>query len=424
MTGVKLGEGAGGPGGRRHNPAMATLLWLLLQLVLAGMLALMLLVLADEWYVLRGYLQAPMRYASAGLPPGPREDWLRCAVLVAAHDEAAALPRLLAALRSLDYPAARWSLHVVADRCSDDTAAIARAGGAFVLERLEGAVGKGPALNDLLEAMRDERDRFDLFVILDADGVPERGWLRGMVAEHLQGAPVVQGATFTRAAHGQTLPVFAAYANRAQDVVQRGRRARGLQSLLVGNNLLIARGILAELDWRCAWNSPTEEEIRLPLLRAGTRMSYAPGARLHEETPSELEALGGQRSRWFRDHLLFMRHAPEMAWAALKARDWHQLEAVFSHLVLTSHTVELMGFLAAALLMGLLGGLGWGLVATLALAARVLHALVLARCAGVRREDIWHVAARFPQHAAGWLVGIVRHLFGRRSDWVHTRHRG
>ena len=63
-------------------------------------------------------------------PDGPRPS---CAVLVPAHDEEAGLPATLAAL----WPQleAGDRLLVVADNCTDRTAAVARAAGAEVLER-------------------------------------------------------------------------------------------------------------------------------------------------------------------------------------------------------------------------------------------------------------------------------------------------
>src|SRR6476469_7481059 len=56
-----------------------------------------------------------------------------CVVLVPAHDEESGLPPTLAGLRSQLRPGDR--LLVVADNCTDRTAAVARAAGAEVVER-------------------------------------------------------------------------------------------------------------------------------------------------------------------------------------------------------------------------------------------------------------------------------------------------
>ena len=75
----------------------------------------------------------------------------RYAVLISARNEAAVIGHLLESLRRQDYPAEKLSLFVVADNCTDNTADVARMGGAMVYERFNSQlVGKGYALNYLL----------------------------------------------------------------------------------------------------------------------------------------------------------------------------------------------------------------------------------------------------------------------------------
>ena len=60
--------------------------------------------------------EAPVRTA----PP------LRFAIAIPAHNEAGVIGATVRRLRQMDYPADRFDVHVVADHCSDDTAAVAR----------------------------------------------------------------------------------------------------------------------------------------------------------------------------------------------------------------------------------------------------------------------------------------------------------
>ena len=59
----------------------------------------------------------------------------RFVILVPAHNEAAVISKLLASLRQLDYPPELFTPLVIADNCTDATAAIVRAAGVRVLER-------------------------------------------------------------------------------------------------------------------------------------------------------------------------------------------------------------------------------------------------------------------------------------------------
>src|SRR5437868_13705966 len=65
---------------------------------------------------------------------GPVQRFL---ILVPAHNEERLLPSLLDNLHQLDYPSALYSVHVVADNCTDRTADLARANGAFAHERAD-----------------------------------------------------------------------------------------------------------------------------------------------------------------------------------------------------------------------------------------------------------------------------------------------
>ena len=95
--------------------------------------------------------------------PSPRP---RIAVLVPAHDESALIARTLAGLQPQF--AASDVLLVVADNCSDDTAAIARSAGATVIERGDpDHRGKGYALAFGLDHLA--QDPPDVVVIVDAD---------------------------------------------------------------------------------------------------------------------------------------------------------------------------------------------------------------------------------------------------------------
>ena len=98
----------------------------------------------------------------------------RYAILIAARNEEAVLPHLLASIRQQDYPAERISTFVVADNCTDRTAEVAEAGGAKVFRRSSTTrIGKGYALNFLLSRidLTEGLDSFDAFLIFDADNL-------------------------------------------------------------------------------------------------------------------------------------------------------------------------------------------------------------------------------------------------------------
>ena len=116
--------------------------------------------------------RAPLASQDAPRPPVP------VSVVIPARDEAARLAPCLAGLRDEGDVA---EVIVVDDRSADDTAAVARAGGARVVaggEPPDGWVGKPWALQQGLEAAAGE-----VVVTLDADTRPRPGLVRAVVAQ-------------------------------------------------------------------------------------------------------------------------------------------------------------------------------------------------------------------------------------------------
>src|SRR5262245_26771648 len=71
----------------------------------------------------------------------------RFAILIPAHDEEANIAAVLASCLEQDYPLDHYRIFVVADNCTDRTAAMVTAHGATCLERHDvEQPGKGPAL--------------------------------------------------------------------------------------------------------------------------------------------------------------------------------------------------------------------------------------------------------------------------------------
>jgi len=98
----------------------------------------------------------------------------RFAVLISARNEENVLPLLLESLNKQTYARENFTVFVVADNCTDETAAVAKENGAVVYERFnKEKVGKGYALEFLYEKIVvDYGDaHFDAYTVFDADNV-------------------------------------------------------------------------------------------------------------------------------------------------------------------------------------------------------------------------------------------------------------
>ena len=221
------------------------------------------------------------------------------AVLVPAHNEEQLIGETVSSLVGQDYPSSRFGVHVVADNCSDRTAELARAAGAEVHERHAPAnPGKGPALEWLVAELAARGNVPDAYVVIDADTVADPGFLSAVDDALGSGADVVQGHYSVR--NPSTSPVVAfrtaAMAVRTH-LRPRGRMAIGGTAGLHGNGMAFRADLLH--DRPMSAHLTEDVELQLDLLTVGgTKVRFAPDARVSAEMPVTLEAAEAQHRRW------------------------------------------------------------------------------------------------------------------------------
>jgi cellulose synthase/poly-beta-1,6-N-acetylglucosamine synthase-like glycosyltransferase len=101
-------------------------------------------------------------------------------VLIPAHNEEVSLGATITSLLAQSHPPER--LVVVADNCTDSTAAIARLAGIEVVESVDNVLKKAGALNQVLERLLPHQGDNDLVMVVDADTVLDDGFLAAAVS--------------------------------------------------------------------------------------------------------------------------------------------------------------------------------------------------------------------------------------------------
>jgi cellulose synthase/poly-beta-1,6-N-acetylglucosamine synthase-like glycosyltransferase len=349
--------------------------------------------------------------------PGRR----RFAVLVPAHDEELLIGRLLRNLRQLDYPEDGFDVHVVADNCSDETATRARWLGAQVHERTDRtAQSKGHALRWLLQRVVALEEGYDAYVVLDADSVVDRNFLRAMDARLESGSQVVQA--YYGVLNASASPVaglrYAALA-AIHYVRPLGRSALGLSCGLKGNGMCFAAGVLERFSW--SWFALAEDvEFHLALVKEGIRVDFAPETTVLADMPVTFGQAASQNARWERGRLeLMRRHVPDLLWRGLVRRSPLRLDAAVEQLIPPLSVPFALGCvcLAAGLLLRqpLLA-----LLAALGLAGQVVHLLVGLLMVGAPPRT--YLALVYAPAYVLWKVWLYLRAMagGGSAPWVRT----
>ncbi|MEZ4368131.1 MAG: glycosyltransferase family 2 protein [Kofleriaceae bacterium] len=371
----------------------------------------------------------------AGLWPLPRpqvsDHPTRFAIIVCAHDEARVVAGVVQSLRAQAYPAELVDVYVVADNCTDDTAAVAAAAGAIVLERRHPTERtKGFALQWGMDRVT-ERGPYDAVCVLDADNLAAPDFLATMRDYLADGHVAIQAYLDVKNPDDTwvTRCIALSYylSNRT---FMRARTRLGLPATLGGTGFCLAWSIFERYRWDPG-SLADDLELTMRLILARERVTFGWYTRTYDEKPTTLRVSFRQRARWMQGHNdVAARWAPRTAWAALRRPSLacldatlHLLQPIRLLLAFAALVTLLVAWVVAPATRGVDGAFAFGVPAiAVAVGFFVVHPLVVA--AAERRARLYLAyAVPFMLYAFTWVPAVVLGLVRiRRRVWVHTAH--
>lgn len=347
------------------------------------------------------------------------------ALLVPAHDEADGLAAPLAAMRAQMRPGDR--LLVVADNCSDDTAAVAHAAGAEVVERhSDDQRGKGYALAFGVDHLRAAPP--PVVVIVDADCLLAPGALDALAADcQRRQAPVQACYLMGHAGLAGLTGRVAAFAWAVKNRVRpRGGERLGWPCPLTGSGMAFPWALIADAPLATG-HLAEDMQLGLDLARAGHPPRFCEAAIVTSHFPASAQATTTQRTRWEHGHLgLIGQRAWPLAREAWRRRD-RRLAAMALDLAVPP--LALLVLLVAVLWLAAAGLSQWvpaarapaAAFALASAAALALAAAVLAAWLRWGRQwlSAWDLLG-IPLYVLGKLGVYARFLTRRQTAWVRT----
>ena len=339
-------------------------------------------------------------------------------------------PRLIArcvrSLRAQTYPAGLYRVVVIADNCTDDTAAIASEAGAhLVLTRDEPqSRGKGRALRWAMDRLLADEFAAEAIIVVDADSLAEPDFLARLVIPFEAGAAAVQGESLLYASdsRGADLRVSAfLLINRVRPM---GRAVLGLPAThLAGNGMLLARDLLLAKPWE-AFSSTEDLEYSLAVQSEGGKIAFAGGAVLMSPAAPNPQAAEQQQLRWEGGKIYLTRiHLPRLLERGFRERRLSILGAAFDL------AVPPLGFLAVAAVGGSLLGACfatlallpvWTVAPWLAALGSIPLMVVIGLRAGHAPREGYLALLRAPLFLMAKPLRMYRVLKFRGDTWVRT----
>jgi cellulose synthase/poly-beta-1,6-N-acetylglucosamine synthase-like glycosyltransferase len=383
----------------------------------------------------QGWLGASVAYLLALLgagarPVGPRstgavEDPPPLAVLVPAHDEEAGVAATVKALVAQDYPRDRLAVIVIADNCTDDTAAVAAETGATVWTRdVPSARGKGPALAWALDRLRRELPSTEGVLVVDADCLASPNLCAAVAAELLD--PAVQAVQVryevSNAEESPTAALRAAGFMLKHVIRARGRARLRLSCGLFGSGMGFRRSLFDAVQWPASVTEDTELHLRL--VERGVIVRFAERAAVRSAMPTTASAAVEQQMRWESGNAqLAGGYVVRLLTRGAMSGDVQLLGAA-AELLVPSQSMLAAGSLGIGAAATLLGRPRTALLAAATLAGQAVYVvggLAAAQAPGASVKALAHA----PGFVAARLRVLGRVASGRRAQtWVRTTREG
>lgn len=238
------------------------------------------------------------------------------AILIPAHNEALVIGKTLEALQPQLTPSDQ--LVVVADNCSDETATIARAFGATVIERQDfDRRGKGYALDYGLAFIAAKPPEAVVFV--DADCIVQPGAVDRIVSLSIATSRPVQAIyLMAQPANPKPKDSVSALAFLVKNWVRPSGLARlSLPCLLTGTGMAFPWRVIRDVSLASS-NIVEDMQLSIDLAIAGHAPQLCPEATVIGQLPQQREAAKSQRTRWEHGHLqTLISQTPRLLKAAI-----------------------------------------------------------------------------------------------------------
>ena len=222
---------------------------------------------------------------------------LKFVALICARDEETVIRLPVRSLLRSKYPADKREVIVLADNCTDATAARAREAGATVWEKTTPSAGKGDVLSWGVEKLV-ARGGYDAIAVFDADNIVSEVWLEVMNDALQDGECVVTGRRHSSNAAANVISGwYTVYWDMMNELSNRVRTNLGLSGKLTGTGFAFLPSALHNRLWRTR-TLVEDVEFTVQANINGARVAYVPEADYADEQPVTFLSMWRQLRRW------------------------------------------------------------------------------------------------------------------------------
>lgn len=337
------------------------------------------------------------------------------AIIIPSHNESLLIHETVKQALKQNYPVECYSVVVVADNCTDDTAEKAALAGARVIERHD-KPGKGQALKHALDLLLEED--WDGFLVVDADSHLGSESVAEMNRLILNGKEVFQFR------YGVLNPkesirtrVFEFSMSSFNALRLKGKHRLGISTGVNGNGFGFSRQVAIQVPY-LAHSIVEDIEYHMHLLRNDIKVAYSDVGNVFSQMPVTSKESESQRERWERGRIIMLQtYVPEMFKRSMTGN-------TFALMALLDVLMPPISIIVLLLGMGtVVGGEASLTIASVLMTLLVIHYFISA-CMYGSLKGLTIVALYIPWYIIWKTYVLLKSLLMNKNlPWVRTERR-
>ena len=224
---------------------------------------------------------------------------LKFAALIAARNEEDCIEGIIDTLKGQNYPKELIDIYVIPNNCTDNTAGVARARGANILEAPESVKYKGEALNFAIDELLKSEKEYEAFLVFDADNEITTGFVASMNQTLLNGFRVAKSRILAKNREDSWVAMcYDIHFCTANVFLNRSRARIGLSARLIGTGFAVTREYLDEIGGFNTKTITEDAEFFAMCAANGERIGFSENAVTYDEQILDFKTSLTQRKRW------------------------------------------------------------------------------------------------------------------------------
>lgn len=341
----------------------------------------------------------------------------RFAVLIPAYKEDVVILEVAEDATKQDYPKELYDVIVIADKLKPETIVKLQSMPIKVIEVKFDKSTKSKSLNMAFEQLPDH---YDVALILDADNIMEKSYIRKLNNGLSRGFFGVQGHRVAKNMNTSVAILDAASEEINNHIFRRANRALGLSSSLIGSGMAFEYQPFKKIMQGIEAIGGFDKELELYMTKHRLKVDYIEDAYVYDEKVQSFDNFSNQRKRWLSAQFIYLRRSFGSALTQLLTRgniDFfnRSFQHIFLPRVLLLGSLSLFFMLSLLLDRSIFTCLWTGLFATICLT------LLLAVPRKMYNKQTLNAILYLPKGI--WLMfKALLSIKGANNTFIHTTH--